>query len=155
MTFAKCPFLDTKIHSYEKVKKDKNHFKIKFYICIHPHMILINCYSHRALYTCFTYCNAFPFGYSKVSKDTEMLLKKKYMRSLMTQYKYGQMIPSISWRGTQVEPLPNKWHTPNRTKLLTISMFVCWSIRHNFFRTHAHMESDYWVRTFGQNLVKT
>ena len=33
------------------------------------------------------------------------LWKKKYMRSLMTQYKYGQMIPSISWRGKQVELL--------------------------------------------------
>ena len=41
----------------------------------------------------------------KVSKDTERLWKKKYMRNLMTQYKYGEMIPSISWRGKQVELL--------------------------------------------------
>ena len=39
----------------------------------------------------------------EVSKDMERLWKKKYMRTLMTQYKYGQMIPSIGWRGKQVQ----------------------------------------------------
>ena len=43
------------------------------------------------------------FGEIKVSKDTVRLWKKKYLRNLMTQYKYGQFLPSISWRGAQVE----------------------------------------------------
>ena len=43
-------------------------------------------------------------GLTGIGPDMQRLLKKKYLPSMLTQFRYGQMIPSIEWRGKQVNP---------------------------------------------------
>ena len=41
-------------------------------------------------------------GLKGIGPDMQRLLKKKYLPSMLTQFRYGQMIPSIEWQGKQV-----------------------------------------------------
>ena len=41
-------------------------------------------------------------GLTGIGPDMQRLLKKKYLPSMLTQFRYGQMIPSIEWQGKQV-----------------------------------------------------